>query len=128
MLLLGAAILIASALLAPVSTNEIVLAVALFLLGLGWNFGFVAGSSLLADALHSAERVRVQGINDTLVFLLAGFGSLASGPLFASGGFAAVSMAGLVCTLILVGFIIWLGRAGAVATSQPPVVSPKTTP
>jgi MFS family permease len=127
MLLVGAAIMIASALLAPVSTHEYVLAVALFLLGLGWNFGYVAGSSLLADALQGTERLRVQGINDSLVFFVAGFGSLASGPLFASGGFAAVSMAGLVCTLALIGFIVWLGRTGTATSYQSSVTRPKTT-
>lgn len=128
MLYMGSAILIASALIAPLSDSQYILAVALFLLGLGWNFGYVAGSSLLADALQGAERVRVQGINDTLVFFVAGFGSLASGPLFASGGFAAVSLAGLVLTVALVGFIIWLGRPGTAASRPSPVVSPKTTP
>jgi MFS family permease len=110
MLFVGALTLIASALIAPVSTNQYILAVALFLLGLGWNFGYVSGSSLLADALQGEERARVQGVNDMLVFMAAGFGSLASGPLFASGGYAAVSIAGLALTLGLVGLIFWLGR------------------
>jgi len=110
MLFVGALTLIAAALLAPVSTNQYILAVALFLLGLGWNFGYVAGASLLADALQGEERARVQGVNDSLVFLAAGFGSLASGPLFASGGYAAVSVAGLALTVGLIGLIFWLGR------------------
>jgi MFS family permease len=110
MLFLGAMILIGAALLAPLSNNEYILAVALFLLGLGWNFGYVAGSSLLADTLHGEERARVQGVNDSLVFFLAGFGSLASGPLFASGGYGAVSLAGLALTVALIGLIFWLGR------------------
>jgi MFS family permease len=110
MLFVGTATLIAAALLAPVSTNQYILAVALFLLGLGWNFGYVSGASLLADALQGEERTRVQGVNDTLVFMAAGFGSLAAGPLFASGGYAAVSIAGLALTLGLVGLIFWLGR------------------
>jgi MFS family permease len=110
MLFVGALILIASALISPLSTHEYVLALALFLLGLGWNFGYVAGSSLLADALQGEERARVQGVNDSLVFFAAGIGSLASGPLFASGGFAAVSMAGLGLTIALIGLIFWLGR------------------
>jgi hypothetical protein len=42
--------------------------------------------------------------------MAAGFGSLASGPLFASGGYAAVSIAGLALTLGLVVLIFWLGR------------------
>jgi MFS family permease len=110
MLFVGALTLIVSALIAPVSTNQYILAVALFLLGLGWNFGYVSGSSLLADALQGEERARVQGVNDMLVFMAAGFGSLAAGPLFASGGYAAVSVAGLALTLGLVGLIFWLGR------------------
>ncbi len=110
MLFVGALTLIASALLAPVSTNPYILAVALFLLGLGWNFGYVAGSSLLADSLQGEERTRVQGVNDSLVFFVAGFGSLGAGPLFASGGYTAVSIAGLVLTLGLIGLIFWLGR------------------
>jgi MFS family permease len=110
MLLAGAGTLIASALLAPLSTDVTILAIALFLLGLGWNFGYVAGSTLLADALQGKERTRVQGVSDALVFFMAGFGSLAAGPLFANGGFAAVSTAGLVLTVGLIAMIFWLGR------------------
>jgi MFS family permease len=110
MLIVAALTLIASAIIAPLSTNEFVIALALFLLGLGWNFGFVAGSSLLADALQGAERARVQGINDTLVFFVAGIGSLSAGPLFATGGYAAVSIAGIVLTSALIALVYWLTR------------------
>lgn len=110
MLVAGGLILIASALLAPISTSEYMLAAALFLLGLGWNFGYVAGSSLLADTLQGTERTRVQGVNDSLVFFAAGFGSLSSGPLYAGGGFLAVSMGGLLLTLLLLVLIYWLSR------------------
>jgi MFS family permease len=110
MLIAGALVLIASALLAPLSTDQYILSVALFLLGLGWNFGYVAGSSLLADTLQGEERARVQGVNDSLVFLAAGFGSLGAGTLFAAGGYSAVSTAGLVLTLALIGLIVWLNR------------------
>jgi MFS family permease len=107
--------LIASALLAPVSTNQYVLAAALFLLGLGWNFGFVGGSSLLADTLDGKERARVQGINDTLVFFLAGIGSLGAGPLFAVGGYFAISMAGVALCVLMVVLVYWLNRPQLVA-------------
>lgn len=117
MLLVGALTLAAAALLAPLSTDQTVLAVALFLLGLGWNFGYVAGSSLLADALQGEERARVQGVNDSLVFLVAGFGSLGAGFLFSSGGYQAVSFAGLVLVLALIGLIAWFQRPQVVAGS-----------
>ena len=110
MLLLGTLILSASALLAPLSTETLVLVVALFLLGLGWNFGYVSGASLLADALRGRELARVQGVNDALVFFAAGLGSLSAGPLFASGGYQAVSSLGLILVLFLMTMIWWLNR------------------
>jgi MFS family permease len=110
MIVVGALTLSASAVLAPLSANEYVLAAALFLLGLGWNFCFVAGSSLLSDALQGAERARVQGINDSLVFFVAGIGSLGAGPLFASGGFSAISLVGLALAVVLLVLSFWLSR------------------
>jgi MFS family permease len=102
-----------------VSTNQYILALSLFLLGLGWNFGYVSASSLLADALQGAEKSRVQGVADSLVSFSAGFASLAAGPLFASGGYAAVSMAGLILTGALIGLIFWLGRPRLEAEVKP---------
>ena len=110
MLVAGALTLIAAALIAPVASTEISLALALFLLGLGWNFGYVAGSSLLADALKGRERARMQGVNDMLVFFTAGIGSLSAGPLFATGGYVAVSVVDLALVLLLVGLIYRLTR------------------
>ena len=42
--------------------------VALVLLGVGWNFMFVGGTTLLTTAYAPAERVRVQATNDFIVF------------------------------------------------------------
>lgn len=110
MLYVGALVLIIAAVFSPLSTDEYILSVTLFLLGLGWNFGYVASSSLLADTLRGVERVRVQGINEALVFLAAGFGSLASGPLFETGGYQAINNAGIVLTVAFIGVVWWLGR------------------
>lgn len=105
MILAGAVTLLISAILAPLNSAMPVLILALFLLGLGWNFGYIAGSSLLADALNSAERGRIQGINDALVATFAGVGSLSSGPLFEWGGYVGVSLMGIVLVLFLTGMI-----------------------
>jgi MFS family permease len=110
MLLVGTLILASAALLAPLATTEIVLVVALFLLGLGWNFGYVSGASLLADALKGRELARVQGVNDALVFFAAGIGTLSAGPLFATGGYQAVSSLGLILVLFLMTMVWWLRR------------------
>lgn len=105
MLVAGAIILLISAVIAPISTAMPVLIVSLFLLGLGWNFGYIAGSSMLSESLRGVERGRVQGFNDMLVAFSAAMGSLSSGPLFALGGYAAVAVMGLLLTLLLMWII-----------------------
>jgi MFS family permease len=110
MIMLGALVLIVAALLAPISTEVPLLATALFLLGLGWNFTFIAGSSLLSDALESHERGRVQGASEALVSLASGAGSLGTGGVFAVGGMGAVASVGLAFSLALIAWAFWIGR------------------
>jgi predicted MFS family arabinose efflux permease len=102
--------------LAPVAGSTVALAVALFVLGLGWNFCFVAGSALLTTQLHYDERGRIQGTNDVLVSLASGAGSLATGLVFAAGGMVSVGAVGLAITLIFAVFGVWR-RTRPVVTS-----------
>ena len=116
MIAYGAVLLIVASVLAPVAGNVLTLAVALFVLGLGWNFCFVAGSTLLSNQLHYDERGRVQGTNELLVSLASGAGSLFTGVIFASGGMLRVGAVGLAITLIFAVFATWRGRRqGALA-------------
>ncbi len=105
MMVIAALILVASTIISPLSTQMPYLVAGLFLLGLGWNFGYVAGSSMLADALSGAERTRVAGFNDMLVAFCAGLGTLSSGALFGLGGFVFVSAGGGVLALLLLALI-----------------------
>ena len=105
MMVLAALLLIASTIIAPLSTQLPYLVAGLFLLGLGWNFGYVAGSSMLADALSGPERTRVAGFNDMLVAFCAGLGTLSSGFLFGLGGFLFVSAGGGALALLLLALI-----------------------
>ncbi|MBX3010089.1 MAG: MFS transporter [Caldilineaceae bacterium] len=107
MIVVGAIVLALSALITPLSPALFPVALALFLLGLGWNFCFIAGSSLLSDALAPSERGRAQGANEMVVALAAGTGSLSSGTVFAQGGILTVSMMGLVVSLALAVVAIW---------------------
>jgi MFS family permease len=106
----GAMILIISALLTPLASTIWLLSAALFLLGLGWNFCFVAGSTLLSAALRPAERGRVQGASETLVSLASGIGSLSVGALFTYGGIVGISGGGLLFALVLIVAMIWIAR------------------
>ena len=105
----GALLMILALILAPVSTQVALLALALFFLGLGWNLCFVGGSALLADHLTPPERSRTQGFNDLLVGLVSAAGSFSSGVVFAVMGYLAVNLIGaafVVVVLALTGY--WL--------------------
>src|SRR5947208_4448590 len=63
---------------------------ALVLLGVGWNFGFVGASSLVLETHRPEERTRVQSFNDFLIFGTMAVGSFSSGHLLQSWGWDAV--------------------------------------
>jgi len=87
---------------------------ALILLGIGWNFGFIGATAMLADAHRPEERGRVQGLNDMLVFGCVTVASLASGGLMnctggsAEAGWAAVNIAMIPLLTLAGGALIWL--------------------
>ncbi|MBF9042315.1 MFS transporter [Rhodobacterales bacterium HKCCE4037] len=60
--------------------------VALVLLGVGWNFGFIGATAMLTQAHRPEERGAVQGMNDFVVFGCVTVASLSSGFLMYSGG------------------------------------------
>ncbi|MBF9029624.1 MFS transporter [Rhodobacterales bacterium HKCCE3408] len=86
---------------------------ALVLLGLGWNFGFIGATTLLASSHTEAERGRLQGLNDFCVFGCVTLASLASGALMNSGetviaGWTAVNLAMVPFLTLAGGALIWL--------------------
>jgi MFS family permease len=81
-----------------------VLFVALFLLGYGWNLGFVAGSALLAHGLAVTERTRLQGLTDALIWSSSAAASIGSGVVVAVAGFTSLGVMGAA----LVVFPAWL--------------------
>ncbi len=95
---------------------------ALVLLGLGWNFGFIGATTMLAGAHAPEERGRVQGLNDLMVFGCVTLASLSSGGLMncaggtAEQGWAAVNLAMLPLLALAGGALIWLRRRRVNAT------------
>jgi MFS family permease len=63
----------------------------MFLIGLGWNLGFVTGSALLTDSVEVLERPRLQGLADSGMGVAAAVGSLASGSIMEGHGFGALN-------------------------------------
>jgi MFS family permease len=73
----------------------VLLTLALFLLGYGWNLGFVAGSTLLTRGLPLGERTRVQGVADGLVWSSAAVASLVSGVIVAGASYTTLGLLGV---------------------------------
>ncbi len=89
--------------------------VSLVLLGVGWNFLFLGGTTLLTTTYRSSERFKVQAFNDFLVFALQAFASLGSGALLATFGWNGVIALSLPWLVILIPVLI-VTRRGAVQT------------
>jgi MFS family permease len=85
-----------SAILSAVAPPEggPVLFIALFLLGYGWNLGFVAGSALLTHGLAVTERTRLQGLTDALIWSSSAAASIGSGVVVAVAGFTSLGLMG----------------------------------
>jgi MFS family permease len=118
MILIGSSTLLLACITAPLSPDVIPLGFALFLLGVGWNFCFVGGSTLLSDQLAPVERSRTQGTGDLIVGLASAFISLSSGFIFEATGYTMIAvMAGLLSLVPLVMSVLFLRKTRTVAVA-----------
>ncbi|EEW23859.1 MFS transporter [Rhodobacter ferrooxidans] len=87
---------------------------AMLLLGIGWNFGFIGATTMLAGSHAPEERGRMQGMNDLIVFGGVTLASFSSGGLMncsggsVQAGWSAVNMAMLPFLVLAGGALIWL--------------------
>ena len=93
------------------------LTLALFLLGYGWNLGFVAGSSMLTIGLTLGERTRVQGVADGLIWTSAALASLSSGFIVAGASYTALGLLGVA--LLIPPAAVLMARRRAVTIGRP---------
>jgi MFS family permease len=112
---LGTAVLVAASVLAALAPPERyeVLAVALFLLGWGWNLGFIAGSAMLSAGVELAARTRVQGLADAVIWTTSALAGLGSGVVVAGAGFSILGFLG--AALVLAPVWLLLNRRHAIA-------------
>ncbi|MFC3087451.1 MFS transporter [Tabrizicola soli] len=88
--------------------------IALMLLGLGWNFGFIGATTMLTTAQRPEERGRLQGLNDLVVFGGVTLASFSSGGLMncsggsVQAGWQMVNLAMLPFLILAGGALIWL--------------------
>ncbi|MEU7640685.1 MFS transporter [Streptomyces sp. NPDC039016] len=95
--------LLAAGILAATAPGDSValLALALALLGLGWNFGLVAGTAIITDTVPLATRARTQGMVDVSIAIAGATGGMASGIMVAATSYPALALAGGILSLAL---------------------------
>ncbi|ALO91564.1 MFS transporter [Streptomyces hygroscopicus subsp. limoneus] len=95
--------LLAAGVLAAAAPGDSValLALALALLGLGWNFGLVSGTAIIADTVPLATRARTQGVVDVSIAIAGATGGMASGLMVAAAGYPALALTGGLLSLAL---------------------------
>jgi MFS family permease len=82
---------------------------ALILLGLGWNFLFIGGTSLLPSTYHEHEKFKVQSLNDFLIFSLQAIASLSAGWFVFNFGWEVVLLSVVPLLVIqLIILVLWV--------------------
>jgi len=84
--------------------------VALALLGVGWNFMYTGGTTLLTESYAPVEKARAQGANDFAVFATMGVSSFSSGALVSVAGWERMNMLALPVLAVVVVAVVWLAR------------------
>jgi MFS family permease len=118
----GMVLNVASALAAMSSTSVAAFHISLFLLGVGWNFMFVGGTTLLARCYRPGERAATQGCAELLRYIATALATLAAGPALQHFGWFALNAAMLPVVALAAAMTLWWhlamrrgGVAGATA-------------
>jgi len=93
--------------LSGVELHQFVLA--LFLLGVGWNFLFTGSTTLSMEAYRPEEKDQAQAAINFAVFAVMAFSSLASGALVVTQGWALLNLGSLPLVLLAGASLLWLG-------------------
>ena len=80
----------------------------LVLLGVGWNFMYIGGTTLLTDTYRPEEKAKAQGANDMCIFVMMVISSLTSGMLVTSAGWNKVNLFALPLLAFVGAATLWL--------------------
>jgi len=79
----------------------------LILLGVGWNFGFIGSTAMIAEHCSSEDREQIQGINDFIIFGVVALSSFFSGALLSSLGWFTINILVFPITLSVLLPLLW---------------------
>jgi MFS family permease len=115
---IGMGILITAGIAALLGISFINFSAALILLGLGWNFGFIGGTTMLTTTYRPAERAKVQAVNNFGVSLMVAIASASSGQMLSHFGWSSVALTVMPIAAIVLGIIVWLRTHEATSTAH----------
>jgi MFS family permease len=81
---------------------------ALVLLGIGWNFMYIGGTTLLTEAYRPAEKAKAQGVNEITVFAVQAVSAFSSGVLVNTEGWRTLNFVALPLVVVAGLAIAWL--------------------
>jgi predicted MFS family arabinose efflux permease len=110
---LGLTLILACALVALNGRSVMHFDIALILLGVGWNFGFIGSTAMLASGYRQEDAARVQAINEQLVFGAMAIASIGSGLLLQLVGWDAVLVITLPLATGAIALLAWREWAGS---------------
>ena len=105
----GALLNLACVAVALSGVNLMQFLVALFALGVGWNFLYTGGSMLLTQNYRPEEKNRAQGVMDTCVFWTMALSSFSSGALITTQGWTWLNVGSLLPIALVLSALLWLG-------------------
>jgi MFS family permease len=98
--IIGLALLIVASIMALSGLTTVHFYGSLIVLGVGWNFGFIAATTMLANSVLDDEKSLVQGANDTVIALVSTLCAFAAGAIIAGVGWAMLAAVSLVLLLM----------------------------
>ncbi len=86
---------------------------ALVLLGIGWNFGFIGATAIVASSYRPAEADKVQGFHDIILFSTVALSSFSSGKVFTAFGWSVMNLVIWPVTILCLILVLLQLRAAA---------------
>ncbi|AXI48490.1 MFS transporter [Sulfitobacter sp. SK012] len=108
--MIGLALLVMAAISAATGLSSAHFYGALILLGVGWNFGFIGATTMLANVVSADEKSVVQGVNDTIIALVSTVCAFAAGTIIAGFGWAPLAIVAAVVLTIALGSMMLAKR------------------
>jgi len=110
MILTGIAVMAGGAAVALNGNDLAHFLAALVLIGVGWNFMYTGGTTLLTESYAPAEKARTQGANDFFMFSIMAFSSFSSGAMVSAAGWEVMNAVALPILVLIAAVVIWYAR------------------